>query len=233
VKNKIPVDSMLGKNLIVAYYTKALHKNIAIWVKRSKKNTLLEYFEEARKIEKDILILKDNLSSEAKTTSSSKKKIKILTRPPQAKNQQETLDLEILQKDFQKLSNQVVDLKISTEEESISKRGFKPPFRKPPPNRPNPTTKGLNFKSLQYALQTILEAHDNFVYGPPENHDDTTKEEKPEEEDSSPPIFGHLSNNIFQENFETVHRYNTRSKTQNKPSPETSKNVVSKQPKKT
>jgi hypothetical protein len=47
LKNKIPVDSMPAENLIVAYYTKALHNNIAIWVKRSKKNTLLEAFEEA------------------------------------------------------------------------------------------------------------------------------------------------------------------------------------------
>jgi hypothetical protein len=74
-------------------------------------------------------------------------------------------------------------------------------------------------------LQTILEAHDNSVSVPPENHDDTVEEEVPEEEDSSPPIFGHLSDSIFQANFETVHPYNTRSKTQNKPSPETSKNV--------
>jgi hypothetical protein len=96
---------MPSKNMIVAYYTKAMHNNIAIWVKRSKNNTLLEVFEEAVLIEKDILILKDNLSSEAETTSSSKNKIEILTRPPQTKNQQETLDLESLQKSFQKLSN--------------------------------------------------------------------------------------------------------------------------------
>jgi hypothetical protein len=82
-------------------------------------------------------------------------------------------------------------------------------------------------------LQTILEAHDNSVSSPPKNHDDIGEEETPNEEDSSPPIFGHLLDNIFQANFETVHPYNTRSKTQNKPSPETSKNVVSKQPKKT
>jgi hypothetical protein len=98
---------------------------------------------------RDILSLKDNLSSEAETSSSSKKKIEILARPPQVKNQQETLDLESFQKDFHKLSNQVVDLKISSEEASTSKGRFKTPFRKPfPPNRPNPTTKGLNFESL-------------------------------------------------------------------------------------
>jgi hypothetical protein len=123
-----------------------------------------------------------------------------------------------LQKAFQKLSNQVVDLKRSAEEASTSKGSFKPPFRKPfPPNRPNPTTEGLNFESLQYALQTILEAHDNSTFVPPENSEDVIEEEVPEEEDSSPPVFGHLSDNIFQANFETVHPYNTRSKMQNKP----------------
>lgn len=61
LKSKIPVDSMPAENLNVAYYTKALHNNIAIWVKRSKKNTLLEAFEEAVLIEKDILSLKDSL----------------------------------------------------------------------------------------------------------------------------------------------------------------------------
>jgi len=87
----MPIES-----LIVAYYTKALHNNIEIWVKRSKKSTLLEAFIEASQIEEDILRLKDNLNSEVETTSSSKKIVEILTRPPHAKSQPETLDLEIL-----------------------------------------------------------------------------------------------------------------------------------------
>jgi hypothetical protein len=112
---------MLTEILIVAYYTKSLHNNIAIWVKRSKKSTLLEAFEEASQIEKDILSLKDNLSNEAETTPSAKKKIEILTRPPQAKTQLEVVDLESLQKVVQKLSNQVIELKRSTEEASSRK----------------------------------------------------------------------------------------------------------------
>jgi hypothetical protein len=59
---------MPTENLIVSYYTKALHNNIAIWVKRSKNNTLLEAFEKVVLIEKDILSLKYSLNSEAKTT---------------------------------------------------------------------------------------------------------------------------------------------------------------------
>jgi hypothetical protein len=84
---------------------------------------------------------------------------------------------------------------------------------------------------LQYALQTILEAHDNLASVPPENSEDVVEEEVPEEEESSPNIFGHFSDSIFQANFETVHPYNTRSKTQNKPSSEVSNNVLPKQSK--
>jgi hypothetical protein len=94
---------MPAESLIVTYYTKALHNNIAIWFKRSKKSILLEAFEEASQIKKDILSLKDNLNSKVETTSSSKKKIEILTRPPQAKRQLETLDLESLEKVLLKL----------------------------------------------------------------------------------------------------------------------------------
>jgi hypothetical protein len=68
LKNQIPTDSMLAKNLIVAYYTKALHQNIEIWVKRSKKATLLEAFEDGSQIEKDILSLKDNICNEENIT---------------------------------------------------------------------------------------------------------------------------------------------------------------------
>ena len=101
-------------------------------------------------------------------------------------------------------------MKISDEDTSTSKGGFRPPFRKPfPPNRPNPTTEGVNFEGLQYALQTILEAHDNYVSSPSENHDDIGEEETPDEEDSTPPIFRNLSDNFFQANFEIVHPYNT------------------------
>jgi hypothetical protein len=146
LKNKSHVDLMPAESLIVAYYAKALHNNISIWVKNSKKNTLLEAFEEASQIEKDILSLKDNLDSEVETSSSSKRKVEILTRPPQTENQQETLDLETLHKTFQKLSNQVIDLKTSAEEASTIKGSFKPPFRKPfPLNQTKPDHRRSKF----------------------------------------------------------------------------------------
>jgi ribonuclease HI len=81
---------------------------------------------------------------------------------------------------------------------------------------------------LQYALQTILEAHDISTSAPPESSKDIAEEEVQEEEKSSPNIFSHFSDSIFQANFETVHPYNTRSKTQNKPSSEASNNALPK-----
>jgi hypothetical protein len=127
---------MPAENLIIAYYTKALHQSIAIWVKRSKKSILLEAFEEASQIEKDILSLKDTTSNEIETSSSSKKKIEILPRPGQNKTQPKRLDLENLTKVVQKLSNQVIDFKRTVEEASSSKGPYKPPFRNPFSHQP-------------------------------------------------------------------------------------------------
>ena len=59
------------------------------------------------------------------------------------------------------------------------------------------------------------------------------EEEIVEEEEFSPNIFVDFSDSIFQANFETVHPYNTRSKTQNKPSSEIGTNAPHKQFKKT
>jgi hypothetical protein len=64
---------------------------------------------------------------------------------------------------------------------------------------------------------------------PQEILEDIFEEEVLEEEDSSPNIFRHFSDGIFQENFETIHPYNTKSKTKSKPSSEMSNNVPPKQ----
>jgi ribonuclease HI len=124
--------------------------------------------------------------------------------------------LENLTKVIQKLSNQVIDIKRSTEEASSSKGPYRPPFRNPfQTNRPNSNPEGMNLESLQYALQSILGAQDDLI--PPDFPQEEVEQETTQEEESSPNIFGHLSDSIFQANFETVHPYNTRSKAANKP----------------
>jgi hypothetical protein len=55
---------------------------------------------------------------------------------------------------------------------------------------------------------------------PPEIPEEVAEQETIEEDESSPNIFGHFLDSIFQANFETVHPYNTKSKTTNKPSSE-------------
>jgi ribonuclease HI len=177
---------------------------------------LVEAFEEATQIEKYILSLKDSSSNETENTASSKKKIEILPRTIQNKAQPENSELENLTKVVQKLSNQVVDIKRSTEEASSSKGPYRPPFRNPfQTNRPNPNPEGMNLESLQHALQSILGAQDDLI--PPDFPQEEVEQETTQEEEPSSNIFGHLSDSIFQANFETMHPYNTRSKAANKP----------------
>jgi hypothetical protein len=52
---------------------------------------------------------------------------------------------------------------------------------------------------------------------PPNFPQEEVEQETTQEEEPSSNIFGHLSDSIFQANFETVHPYNTRSKAANKP----------------
>jgi hypothetical protein len=66
---------------------------------------------------------------------------------------------------------------------------------------------------------------------PPEIPEEVVEQETVQEEESSPNIFGYFSDSIFQANFETVHPYNTRSKTTNKPSSENTTTLSSKQSK--
>ena len=75
LKNKIPAKSMHVENWIIGYYDKALNHTKKMWVKIYKKKTLLEAFEEAVLIEKDVLSLKDKTHPETESNSSSKKKI--------------------------------------------------------------------------------------------------------------------------------------------------------------
>jgi hypothetical protein len=94
-------------------------------------------------------------------------------------------------------------------------------------------------EGLHHAIQAILYGDDISSIVPPKHQNDAENEdeETPNEEDSSPPVFGHLSDNIFRANFETIHNnqhpYNMRSKVQfkyqNKYALEANKNTISKQ----
>jgi hypothetical protein len=91
-------------------------------------------------------------------------------------------------------------LKISTEEAFSIKGNFRKPFRKPfPPNKPNPTTEGLNFEGLQYALQTMLDENDSAISVPQENQNERGKKKHlrrtnhiPQSSEIFPTIFSKL-----------------------------------------
>jgi hypothetical protein len=75
--------------------------------------------------------------------------------------------MEILQKSFQKLSNQVVDLKKAAEEGSSHKGFYQTPYRRPPQNPPNRKTlpaKGMSLEGLDNAIQVLLYGFDNNFY---------------------------------------------------------------------
>jgi hypothetical protein len=63
-----------------------------MWVKISKKKTLLEAFEEAILVQKYMLSLKDNKNPKTIQASSSNKKFDTLPKLPSAKKDQEPLD---------------------------------------------------------------------------------------------------------------------------------------------
>jgi hypothetical protein len=87
---------------------------IALFVKRSKKTTLDEVFEEAISMEKDLFSLKGNLTEENKPTPPVRKPI------PQPKvhsfsKKDDAFDMESLQRIINTLSDEIIDLKKSAD----------------------------------------------------------------------------------------------------------------------
>ena len=60
LKNRIPNTVIPVEELLVSYYIKGLPTQIAMWVKRSRKESLQDAFSEAIKVERDMFCLKDN-----------------------------------------------------------------------------------------------------------------------------------------------------------------------------
>ena len=63
MKNRIPATVLPVEELLFTYYIKGLPTQIAMWVKRARKETMYEYFCEAIQVEKDMFYLKDNLDT--------------------------------------------------------------------------------------------------------------------------------------------------------------------------
>ena len=90
---------------LIEYYTTSLDPPIAMFVKRSGKITLVENYEEAKKVEADLdSIEKNTLELELKHVTS---KIPLLLTKPREEHSNE---LENVVKMVQKLSNKIVDM---------------------------------------------------------------------------------------------------------------------------
>jgi hypothetical protein len=128
---KIPLTYKHVDGLSIEFYTLALLFSMAMFFKRDKNHTLDDTFKEAIKVEKHMQILKTNPGEDAnKVKSNTKKKIHP-PKSPQGKKDQDSLDMEILQRIIKKLSNEIVDMNRNTREgTSNTKKLFKFPPKK-------------------------------------------------------------------------------------------------------
>ena len=133
ILNKIPTASQPSEEVRSKRYITALPSNIAIFVDRANKTTLVENMKEAIAVEKHIMALeKKNMIEEQNSKKVSFKE------DPKKKQSKYPFDLEGLQKDLKTMSNEMVDIKKQVAETS-SKKPYRPFKRNPstdskPPN---------------------------------------------------------------------------------------------------
>ena len=90
---------------LIEYYTTSLDPPIAMFVKRAVKTTLVEKYEEAKKVEADLdSIARHTLEPNLKHTTS--KRHLLLTKP----KEEHSNELKNVVKMVQKLSNKIVDM---------------------------------------------------------------------------------------------------------------------------
>ena len=120
---------MPAEETLMEYYSSTLFPEIEIFVKRSAKPSLLETYEEAKKVEEELeSINKQSVDSDVKTFN---KKPLLLTNPKEERSN----ELDNVVKMVQKLSNKVVDLE-KDKEASSSRKLFRQFFKKKEENSP-------------------------------------------------------------------------------------------------
>ena len=122
--NNFRATTKPAEKTLIEYYTSTLCPNIAMFVKREMKRSLVENYEEANKVEVEL----DNINkhtTEPKVKTFSGKKPLLLTRP----KEEYSTELENVVKMVQKLSNKIFNLE-KDKWSSSSKKQFKPYFKK-------------------------------------------------------------------------------------------------------
>ena len=105
-----------AEETLIEYYTSALSPNIAMFVKRSVKPSLVETYEETNKVEAELESINKHIVEQDIRIFSSKKPL-LLTRP----KEEHSSELENMVKMVQKLSNKIVDLEKDKESRSSKK----------------------------------------------------------------------------------------------------------------
>lgn len=127
ILNKIPTTSQPSEEVRSEWYITALPSNLAIFVDRANKTTLVENMKEAIAVEKHITALeKKNAMEEQKSKKVSFKE------DPKKKQTKDPFDLEGLKKVLKTMSNEMVDIK-----KQVAETSSKTPYR---PFKRNPST---------------------------------------------------------------------------------------------
>jgi hypothetical protein len=114
----IPRASKPIEDVDIELYTSFLPISMEMFVKNVDKATLEGAFQEALKVEKNMMSLEGNPRAES---SKDKGKVKsIVSKPTEENNNSNSMDMEALQRIVKKLPNDLIDLKKSGREGSSS-----------------------------------------------------------------------------------------------------------------
>ena len=119
-----------------------------MWVKRARKESFQDAFFESIQVEKDMFCFKDNPDTSSEQASTSHKRID--NAPKTTTITKDPFNMSDMNKLLQKMSNEMMDLKKTNNENQSSNRGFnRPPFRRPnqPPQNPPPPNPSEGFTS--------------------------------------------------------------------------------------
>ena len=141
----------------IEFYTVSLPPPIAMFVKREKKQILVENLEEAIKVENDLEAISNHPGNEESKASTFKNNGKKNKGTSKTKSKKDTTDMESMQWMIKQLTNEMIDLKKNKGEE---KKPLNPFIKKrtnieSPPQIP--PTSGINLEG--YVMDNFCHTH--------------------------------------------------------------------------
>ena len=227
LRNRIPATSRPTEDVTIEFYTSALPGKIAMFVRQKAKLTLAENFEEAIKVEKDVSATKENSGVDTDSTSSSRKKTDspAKTTTGSDKRSQDALDLDSLQRVIKKLSNEIIDLKKGTSDNTPNKEPPRQLFRRPfqnPAAKQNTPSKANSIEEINSFLKSIVSDLETTTETETQSSGQSSqdKQDTNDNSDNKPPnVISHFCDTSELTDDKEVavvnvnqHQYNTRSK---------------------